>query len=65
MITKRVAVNYCLYITLAAILLLAFVVVIWPLIQPVSHFIIFFQVDTYLMLLTTSSDAFYHLKDCR
>ena len=23
------------------------------------------QVDTYLMLLTTSSDAFYHLKDCR
>ncbi|EEF27973.1 conserved hypothetical protein [Ricinus communis] len=22
-------------------------------------------VDTYLMLLTTSSDAFYHLKDCR
>ncbi|OMO91494.1 Vacuolar fusion protein MON1 [Corchorus olitorius] len=25
----------------------------------------FFDVDTYLMLLTTSSDAFYHLKDCR
>ncbi|KAM1806944.1 hypothetical protein ACFX11_030019 [Malus domestica] len=25
----------------------------------------FRQVDTYLMLLTTSSDAFYHLKDCR
>lgn len=23
------------------------------------------QVDTYLMLLTTKSDAFYHLKDCR
>lgn len=23
------------------------------------------KVDTYLMLLTTSSDAFYHLKDCR
>ncbi|KAK3008987.1 hypothetical protein RJ639_015150 [Escallonia herrerae] len=25
----------------------------------------FRQVDTYLMLLTTSSDAFFHLKDCR
>ncbi|ONK62331.1 uncharacterized protein A4U43_C07F2790 [Asparagus officinalis] len=25
----------------------------------------FFNDDTYLMLLTTSSDAFYHLKDCR
>ncbi|RDY02905.1 Vacuolar fusion protein MON1-like protein, partial [Mucuna pruriens] len=25
----------------------------------------FRQADTYLMLLTTSSDAFYHLKDCR
>ncbi|THG13435.1 hypothetical protein TEA_020972 [Camellia sinensis var. sinensis] len=25
----------------------------------------FRQVDTYLILLTTSSDAFYHLKDCR
>ncbi|KAA3489550.1 protein SAND-like [Gossypium australe] len=25
----------------------------------------FFDVNTYLMLLTTSSDAFYHLKDCR
>nr|XP_029123913.1 vacuolar fusion protein MON1 homolog isoform X2 [Elaeis guineensis] len=25
----------------------------------------FFDVDTYLTLLTTSSDAFYHLKDCR
>ncbi|KAG8486932.1 hypothetical protein CXB51_020486 [Gossypium anomalum] len=25
----------------------------------------FLDVDTYLMLLTTSSDAFYHLKDCR
>ncbi|XP_031273892.1 vacuolar fusion protein MON1 homolog [Pistacia vera] len=25
----------------------------------------YFDVDTYLMLLTTSSDAFYHLKDCR
>lgn len=25
----------------------------------------FLKVDTYLMLLTTSSDAFYHLKDCR
>nr|QKF54537.1 monensin sensitivity 1 [Myrciaria dubia] len=25
----------------------------------------FLDVETYLMLLTTSSDAFYHLKDCR
>ncbi|KAJ8751332.1 hypothetical protein K2173_016518 [Erythroxylum novogranatense] len=25
----------------------------------------YFDVDTYLVLLTTSSDAFYHLKDCR
>ncbi|XWS28966.1 hypothetical protein CRYUN_Cryun25bG0116500 [Craigia yunnanensis] len=25
----------------------------------------FLDVDTYLVLLTTSSDAFYHLKDCR
>lgn len=25
----------------------------------------FFDVDTYLILLTTISDAFYHLKDCR
>ncbi|XVF46341.1 hypothetical protein PTKIN_Ptkin03bG0019400 [Pterospermum kingtungense] len=25
----------------------------------------FLDVDTYLMLLTTSSDAFHHLKDCR
>ncbi|KAH9700624.1 vacuolar fusion protein MON1-like [Citrus sinensis] len=25
----------------------------------------YFDADTYLMLLTTSSDAFYHLKDCR
>ncbi|KAF3454995.1 hypothetical protein FNV43_RR05443 [Rhamnella rubrinervis] len=25
----------------------------------------YLDVDTYLMLLTTSSDAFYHLKDCR
>ncbi|XP_024022566.1 vacuolar fusion protein MON1 homolog isoform X3 [Morus notabilis] len=25
----------------------------------------FFDEDTYLMLLTTNSDAFYHLKDCR
>uniref|UniRef100_A0A6M2F261 Vacuolar fusion protein MON1 homolog n=1 Tax=Populus davidiana TaxID=266767 RepID=A0A6M2F261_9ROSI len=25
----------------------------------------YLEVDTYLMLLTTSSDAFYHLKDCR
>ncbi|XWS53275.1 hypothetical protein CRYUN_Cryun11dG0143500 [Craigia yunnanensis] len=25
----------------------------------------FLDVDTHLMLLTTSSDAFYHLKDCR
>ncbi|KAK8491743.1 hypothetical protein V6N13_138513 [Hibiscus sabdariffa] len=25
----------------------------------------FLDVDTYLMLLTTSSDAFYHLKECR
>ncbi|KAE8733797.1 double-stranded RNA-binding protein 2-like [Hibiscus syriacus] len=25
----------------------------------------FLDVDTYLILLTTSSDAFYHLKDCR
>ncbi|XP_062013636.1 vacuolar fusion protein MON1 homolog isoform X1 [Rosa rugosa] len=25
----------------------------------------FFDADTYLMLLTTSSEAFYHLKDCR
>ncbi|KAJ7981001.1 Vacuolar fusion protein MON1 [Quillaja saponaria] len=25
----------------------------------------YFDVDTYLILLTTSSDAFYHLKDCR
>ncbi|KAF5447194.1 hypothetical protein F2P56_032763 [Juglans regia] len=25
----------------------------------------YFDDDTYLMLLTTSSDAFYHLKDCR
>ncbi|KAK7402124.1 hypothetical protein VNO78_14143 [Psophocarpus tetragonolobus] len=28
-------------------------------------YIHFFYNDTYLMLLTTSSDAFYHLKDCR
>ncbi|CAA6654897.1 unnamed protein product [Spirodela intermedia] len=28
-------------------------------------YIHFFDVDTYLMLLTTSSEAFYHLKDCR
>ncbi|CAL0324215.1 unnamed protein product [Lupinus luteus] len=28
-------------------------------------YIHFFDADTYLMLLTTSSDAFYHLKDCR
>ncbi|KAG2371408.1 Vacuolar fusion protein [Vigna angularis] len=28
-------------------------------------YIHFFYDDTYLMLLTTSSDAFYHLKDCR
>uniref|UniRef100_A0A0R0H6P7 Vacuolar fusion protein MON1 homolog n=1 Tax=Glycine max TaxID=3847 RepID=A0A0R0H6P7_SOYBN len=28
-------------------------------------YIHFFDDDTYLMLLTTSSDAFYHLKDCR
>ncbi|XP_073137429.1 vacuolar fusion protein MON1 homolog [Henckelia pumila] len=25
----------------------------------------YFDIDTYLILLTTSSDAFYHLKDCR
>ncbi|KAK9940127.1 hypothetical protein M0R45_016801 [Rubus argutus] len=25
----------------------------------------YFDIDTYLMLLTTSSEAFYHLKDCR
>ncbi|CAI9105076.1 OLC1v1003926C1 [Oldenlandia corymbosa var. corymbosa] len=25
----------------------------------------YFDLDTYLILLTTSSDAFYHLKDCR
>ncbi|KAL2471214.1 SAND family protein [Abeliophyllum distichum] len=25
----------------------------------------YFDVDTYLLLLTTSSDAFFHLKDCR
>lgn len=25
----------------------------------------YFDAETYLMLLTTSSDAFYHLKDCR
>ncbi|KAL6204838.1 hypothetical protein ACLB2K_022105 [Fragaria x ananassa] len=25
----------------------------------------YFDADTYLMLLTTSSEAFYHLKDCR
>ncbi|XP_044506358.1 vacuolar fusion protein MON1 homolog [Mangifera indica] len=25
----------------------------------------YFDVDSYLILLTTSSDAFYHLKDCR
>nr|AZS64174.1 SAND Family Protein [Hypericum perforatum] len=25
----------------------------------------YFDVDTYLILLTTSSDAFFHLKDCR
>ncbi|XVF05683.1 hypothetical protein REPUB_Repub05bG0193600 [Reevesia pubescens] len=25
----------------------------------------FLDIDTYLMLLTTSSDAFFHLKDCR
>lgn len=25
----------------------------------------YFDADTYLILLTTSSDAFYHLKDCR
>ncbi|KAF5751545.1 protein SAND [Tripterygium wilfordii] len=25
----------------------------------------YFDVDTYLVLLTTSSDAFYHLKECR
>ncbi|KAL2488785.1 SAND family protein [Forsythia ovata] len=25
----------------------------------------YFNVDTYLLLLTTSSDAFFHLKDCR
>lgn len=25
----------------------------------------YFDVDTYLIMLTTSSDAFYHLKDCR
>ncbi|KAF8397546.1 hypothetical protein HHK36_016464 [Tetracentron sinense] len=25
----------------------------------------YLDVDTYIMLLTTSSDAFYHLKDCR
>ncbi|XP_020202350.1 vacuolar fusion protein MON1 homolog isoform X1 [Cajanus cajan] len=28
-------------------------------------YIHYFDDDTYLMLLTTSSDAFYHLKDCR
>ncbi|KAI9076136.1 hypothetical protein K1719_041834 [Acacia pycnantha] len=28
-------------------------------------YIHYFDVDTYLMLLTTNSDAFYHLKDCR
>ncbi|CAJ1955955.1 unnamed protein product [Sphenostylis stenocarpa] len=28
-------------------------------------YIHFFDDDTYLMLLTTSSDSFYHLKDCR
>ncbi|XP_020103430.1 vacuolar fusion protein MON1 homolog isoform X1 [Ananas comosus] len=28
-------------------------------------YIHFFDVDTYLTLLTTSSEAFYHLKDCR
>ncbi|KAA8544050.1 hypothetical protein F0562_021773 [Nyssa sinensis] len=28
-------------------------------------YINYLDVDTYLMLLTTSSDAFYHLKDCR
>nr|AFK42265.1 unknown [Lotus japonicus] len=28
-------------------------------------YIHYFDADTYLMLLTTSSDAFYHLKDCR
>ncbi|KAL1310166.1 vacuolar fusion protein MON1 homolog isoform X2 [Arachis hypogaea] len=27
-------------------------------------YIHYFDADTYLMLLTTSSDAFYHLKDC-
>ncbi|XP_047321494.1 vacuolar fusion protein MON1 homolog [Impatiens glandulifera] len=28
-------------------------------------YVCYLDVDTYLMLLTTSSDAFYHLKDCR
>ncbi|XP_031486436.1 vacuolar fusion protein MON1 homolog isoform X1 [Nymphaea colorata] len=28
-------------------------------------YVSYLDVDTYLMLLTTSSDAFYHLKDCR
>ncbi|XP_047317945.1 vacuolar fusion protein MON1 homolog [Impatiens glandulifera] len=28
-------------------------------------YVCYFDVDTYLMLLTTSSSAFYHLKDCR
>ncbi|KAJ1425961.1 Vacuolar fusion protein Mon1 [Sesbania bispinosa] len=28
-------------------------------------YIHFFDADTYLILVTTSSDAFYHLKDCR
>ncbi|KAI5391162.1 Vacuolar fusion protein mon1, variant 2 [Lathyrus oleraceus] len=28
-------------------------------------YIHYFDADTYLMLLTTNSDAFYHLKDCR
>ncbi|TKY48529.1 Vacuolar fusion protein MON1-like A [Spatholobus suberectus] len=31
----------------------------------VYAYIHYFDDDTYLMLLTTSSDAFYHLKDCR
>ncbi|RDX72423.1 Vacuolar fusion protein MON1-like protein [Mucuna pruriens] len=31
----------------------------------IFSFTYMWQDDTYLMLLTTSSDAFYHLKDCR
>ncbi|GFZ20458.1 SAND family protein [Actinidia rufa] len=37
----------------------------WHFCMLMSIILISSCVDTYLMLLTTSSDAFYHLKDCR